>query len=136
MEIRIRRLCTLTLISLFSLFAIATQAAAKALPTTTTLVLSSDGAPVDSIVSGNVVTLTATVKSNSKKVTVGQVTFCDASAKYCTDIHLLGLAQLTSAGTAVLKFVPGIGKHNYKAIFAGRPTESRITLPALRSIRS
>jgi hypothetical protein len=54
-------------------------------------------------------------------VTVGQVNFCDASATYCTDIHLLGTAQLTSAGTAAMKFVPGIGSHSYKAVFAGTP---------------
>ncbi len=59
--------------------------------------------------------------SGSVAVTVGQVNFCDASAKYCTDIHLLGTAQLTSAGTAVLKFIPGIGSHSYKAVFAGTP---------------
>jgi hypothetical protein len=40
-------------------------------------------------------------------------------AKYCTDIHLLGTAQLTSAGTATLKLRPGIGSHSYKAVFVG-----------------
>jgi hypothetical protein len=33
------------------------------------------------------------------------------------DIHLLGSAQLTSAGTAVYRFRPGIGSHSYKAVF-------------------
>jgi hypothetical protein len=66
-----------------------------------------------------VVTLTATVKAGATAVTVGQVNFCDASATYCTDIHILGTAQLTSAGTAVYKFRPGIGSHSYKAVFLG-----------------
>lgn len=63
----------------------------------------------------------ASVTSGSTKLTVGQVNFCDASATHCTDIHLLGTAQLTSAGTAVLRFYPGIGSHSYKAVFVGTP---------------
>jgi len=55
---------------------------------------------------------------------VGQVNFCDASAKYCTDIHLLGMAQVTSAGTATLKFRPGIGSHSYRAVFLGTHTDA------------
>ena len=47
------------------------------------------------------------------------MSFCDASARYCTDIHVLGTAQLTSAGTATLILRPGIGSHNYKAEFLG-----------------
>ena len=65
-----------------------------------------------SIAAGSVVMLTAAVRADSAAVTVGQVSFCDATAKYCTDIHLLGMAQLTSAGTAVLKLRPGIGSHS------------------------
>jgi hypothetical protein len=34
-------------------------------------------------------------------------------------VHVLGSAQLTSAGTAVFKFRPGQGTHSYKAIFTG-----------------
>jgi hypothetical protein len=51
-------------------------------------------------------------------VTPGQVNFCDATAKFCTDIHLLGTAQLTANGTATLKFRPGVGSHSYKAVHA------------------
>jgi hypothetical protein len=67
------------------------------------------------------VTLTASVTAGATALSVGQVKFCDASATYCTDIHLLGTAQLTSAGTAVFRFHPGIGNHSYKAVFAGTP---------------
>jgi len=87
--------------------------------TSTTLAVTSGGSAVTTVASGNVVTLTATVNAGSTAVTTGQVNFCDASAAYCTDIHILGTAQLTSAGTAVLKFRPGIGSHSYKAVFAG-----------------
>ena len=65
------------------------------------------------------VTLTATVQAGATALTLGQVNFCDATAASCTDIHLLGTAQLTSAGTAVLRFRPGPGSHSYKAVFLG-----------------
>jgi hypothetical protein len=52
-------------------------------------------------------------------LTTGQVNFCDAAATYCDQIHRLGTAQLTSAGTAALKFIPGMGSHTYKAVFVG-----------------
>jgi hypothetical protein len=52
-------------------------------------------------------------------VTTGQVNFCVATANYCTDIKLLDSAQLTKAGTAVFKFIPGPGSHSYQAVFAG-----------------
>ncbi len=86
---------------------------------TTGLALSSGGAAVSSVAAGSVVTLTATVRAGTVPVALGQVRFCDAAAAYCTDIHLLGTAQLTSAGTAGLRLVPGIGAHSYKAVFVG-----------------
>jgi hypothetical protein len=69
--------------------------------------------------------LAATVKAGAVGVSPGQVDFCDASATSCTDIHLLGTAQLfqtdPTAGTAFFAFRPGIGSHRYKAIFVGTP---------------
>jgi len=95
-------------------------AAAQGKPSTTTaLAISSVSGPVTTVTSGTVVTLTATVKAGSTALTTGQVNFCDASAQYCTDTHLIGTAQLTSAGTAVMKFRPGIGNRSYKAVFVG-----------------
>jgi hypothetical protein len=90
--------------------------------TTTTLAVTSSNGPVTTVPSGAVVTLTATVKAGSSLVSPGQVNFCDASAKYCTDIHLLGTEQLSGTGTVVFKFRPGIGKHSYKAVFSGTKT--------------
>ena len=87
--------------------------------TTTALTLTAGGSAVTSISSKTVVTLTATVKVGFTPVTKGQVKFCDASVTYCTDIHLLGVAQLTSSGTASIKFRPGPGSHSYKAVFSG-----------------
>ena len=92
--------------------------------TDTSLTIASGGNTLtsgESLASGSVVTLTATVMAGTTPVIVGQVNFCDASATYCTDIHLLGAAQLTSAGTAVYKFRPGVGSHSYKAVFVGTP---------------
>ena len=51
-------------------------------------------------------------------ITTGQVNFCDATAIYCTDIHLLGTAELTSDGTAGLTLTPSIGSKSYKAVFS------------------
>jgi trimeric autotransporter adhesin len=87
-------------------------------PTITTLSVTSGGNAVTTVAPGSVVTLTATVMADSTPVTPGQVNFCDATAKFCTDIHLLGTAQLTANGTATLKFRPGVGSHSYKAVLA------------------
>ena len=57
---------------------------------------------------GTVVTLTAQVTAGDANVSPGQVNFCDATAAYCMDIHILATAQLTSSGTATYKFRPGI----------------------------
>ena len=70
------------------------------------------------------VTLTAAVSAASTPLTTGQVRFCDATATYCDALHLAGSAQLTSAGTAVLQFIPGMGSHSYKAVFAGTQGDS------------
>jgi sugar lactone lactonase YvrE len=90
--------------------------------TTTAIAVTSAGSAVTTVNAGTVVTLTATVNAGTTPVNPGQVNFCDASANYCTDVHLLGTAQLTGAGTAVLKFRPGIGSHSYKAVFLGTQT--------------
>ncbi len=87
--------------------------------TVTTLSLTSGGNAVSSVAGGTAVTLTATVQANGAALKLGQVNFCDATAASCTDIHLLGTAQLTSAGTAVLAFHPGPGAHRYDAVFLG-----------------
>ena len=62
--------------------------------TITTLSVTSGGNAVGTVASGTVVTLTATVMAGSTPVTPGQVNFCDATAKFCTDIHLLGIVNL------------------------------------------
>ncbi len=119
---------TAKLAALFLAFALApgggwaTALAGAQSATNTTLAVTSGGSPATSISSGSVVTLTASVKTGASPVTVGLVDFCDASATYCTDIHVLGTAQLTSAGTAVFKLRSGIGSHSYKAVFAGTNT--------------
>jgi hypothetical protein len=98
---------------------LAPASAAGGAASTTTLAVTSSGSAVTTMSYGAVVTLTATVTSGGGPVTPGQVKFCDASATYCEDSHLLGIAQLTSAGKATLKFIPGPGSNSYKAIFVG-----------------
>src|ERR1700753_211395 len=85
----------------------------------TTLSLTSGSNAVSSVAGGTVVTLTATVQAGVTTLKLGQVNFCDATAASCTDIHLVGTAQLTSAGSAVLRSRPGPGSHSYKAVFLG-----------------
>jgi Big-like domain-containing protein/VCBS repeat protein len=99
-------------------------ATGEPIPTATTLVMSSGFGDVTTVVSGSVIMLTATVKAGDTPVTLGQVNFCDASSKFCTDIHLLGTSQLTSSGTAELRIVPGIGVRSYKAVFVGTNTDA------------
>ncbi len=90
--------------------------------TTTVLTVTSGGRAVTTVAYGTVVTLTATDTAGSTPVTRGTVNFCDATAAHCTDIHIVGTAQLTSAGTAVFNLRPGVGSHSYKAVFVGTPT--------------
>lgn len=101
------------------------QAWAQPAATTTTLAVASGGSAVTTLTSGSVVTLTATVLAGTTPVTVGQVNFCNAAATHCTDINVLATAQITSAGTAVFKFRPGVGSHTYKAVFLGTPNGAK-----------
>jgi hypothetical protein len=87
--------------------------------TSTSLAISSGGSPVTSVKEVTAVTLTATVVAGSTPVTRGQVEFCDAAPPHCSDIHLMGTAQLTAAGTAVLTYYPPVGAHTYQAVFVG-----------------
>src|SRR5271170_8251417 len=104
-------------VACFVLCGAPSQVWASGQPATTTLVVTSGGSTVTTVTAGSVVTLTATVTAGGTPTTPGQVSFCDATAKYCTDIHLLGTAQLAN-GTATLKFRPGVGSHSYKAVLA------------------
>jgi hypothetical protein len=93
-------------------------------PTTTNLAIMSGGSAVTTVPSGGMVTLIATVTNGTGPVTPGRVNFCDATAAYCAGIHLLGTAQLTSAGTASMTFFPGLGSHSYIAVFVGTNNNS------------
>jgi sugar lactone lactonase YvrE len=123
-SLRTRALRYLALAAAFGIAGQTVYAAAPT-PTTTTMTVTSGGGAVTTVAVGSVVALTATVNAGATAVAVGQVNFCDASASNCTDIHLLGTAQLTGAGTALLRFRPGIGNRSYKAVFAGTNTYAR-----------
>jgi hypothetical protein len=92
--------------------------------TSTSLVVSSNGQIGTSISSGSAVVLTASVTAGTTPVKTGQVDFCDATALYCTDIHLLGTAQLTSAGIASLTLRSTPGSYHWKAVFLATPAYS------------
>ena len=91
--------------------------------TATSLVVSPSTSPLAAKVA---VTLTATVLVGATPVRVGQVTFCNTTGTTCPNRIIVGMAQLTSTGTAVLKLVPGGGTHNFKAFFAGTPGGSPV----------
>ena len=88
-------------------------------PTVTTLTVSSGGSTVNSIAAGNTVTLTAIVSPQVGTIATGQVDFCDGAATYCTDIHVVGVAQITASGSASIKVHPAPGSYSYKAQFVG-----------------
>jgi FG-GAP-like repeat/Bacterial Ig-like domain (group 3) len=111
------RLRSLAFALLFAVLGIVPAAFAQT-PSVTTLALTAGGVAVTTVPSKTVVALTATVTANGAPARPGQVNFCDTSP-HCTDIHLLGTAQVTSAGTAVMKLAPGAGVHNYRAVFRG-----------------
>ncbi|MBB5343303.1 MBG domain-containing protein, partial [Tunturibacter empetritectus] len=90
--------------------------------TTTTLTLSSGA-----VASGTMVTLTAAVTTSTTTVSPGLITFCDATAVRCENSAILGTAQLTSTGTAILRLVPGLGTHKYTAVFNGTTSYSSST---------
>lgn len=100
--------------------------ASAATATTTALAVSPQG-PLTTLAAGSSVTLTATVTAGSAVVSPGQVVFCDATAEFCQNSAALGIAQLTPAGTAILRLVPGIGTHSYKAVFTGTKRNSSST---------
>jgi hypothetical protein len=105
--------------------------------TSTTLAVTAGGVAVTSVVSRTLVTLTATVKANGSTLPVGQVIFCDAAAKFCTDVHVLGTAQVTPAGTATLKLVPTVGSHSFKAVFTANTTySSSVSATAMLQVSS
>ena len=114
-------------VALFALSLVLSRPAIAQTATTTTLAVTSGTSAVTTVSSGTVVTLTARVLAGSTPVTPGQVKFCDAPATYCEDFHLLGTAQLTSSGIAILKFRPTVGSHTYKAVFVGTRTNATST---------
>jgi FG-GAP-like repeat/Bacterial Ig-like domain (group 3)/Abnormal spindle-like microcephaly-assoc'd, ASPM-SPD-2-Hydin len=114
-----RRPLLLLKVALMVCIAAISSSAFARMTTTTSLAVTSNGVAVTSVKAGSLVTLTATVEAGTTAVKQGQVNFCDATAAYCTDIHILATAQLTSSGTATYKFRPGIGSHSYKAVFVG-----------------
>src|SRR5258708_32382310 len=104
---------TKLLLSALMALTLPNAAQAAAVPSATTLVLSSS-----SVASPTAVTLTASVVAGGSPVVTGSVTFCDASAPRCEDSAVVGIAQLT-AGTAKFKYIPGIGTRKYTAVFTG-----------------
>lgn len=109
-----RYLGDMILVLLF-LLALVCVRMAEAAPGVTVVTLTLSSA---SVAAGTPVTLTATVTSGGLPVHPGTVVFCDPNAPYCENSAIIGTAQLTSSGTAIIKVTPGIGSHSYQAVFA------------------
>ena len=122
----------LKLLSAFLLLFLVNGKIALAQPaaTVTTLAVTAAGSPVTSIPTSTAVTLTATVISAGTPVTPGQVYFCNAIEPACNYTNNLATAQLTSAGTASYKFIPGPGSQSYIAVFAGTTANTTSTSSA------
>jgi len=80
----------------------------------TTLTIS----PNSSVTAGTMVTLTASPLHNDLPISAGSITFCNTLAP-CPGAGVLAVVQVTSTGTATLKFVPGAGNYNIQAQFIG-----------------
>jgi trimeric autotransporter adhesin len=101
----------------FVILALSGVPPAHAVPLTiTSLSITPSGNPVTSVQSSTVVSLTATVTIAGAPATSGQIIFCDADAVACTDVHILGGAQILSSGTATLPYIPRVGLHHYKTV--------------------
>ena len=107
-----------TLLFVASAFAVlgsaATSWATPPVATSTALTLSSH-----SVATGTAVVLTANVTASGVPIAAGLVNFCDATATYCEGPAVIGSAQISATGAAVLKHVFGPGDHTVSAIFAG-----------------
>jgi hypothetical protein len=119
-RIVIRRAC-LGLAGLTQMAMLGLAAQAAGVSTATTLTLSSG-----TVASPAAVTLTATVTAGGSAVTAGTVTFCDASAAECQNTSIVGTGQI-NGNAAIIKIVPAIGVHTYKAIFNGTVTNAGST---------
>jgi FG-GAP-like repeat/Bacterial Ig-like domain (group 3)/FG-GAP repeat len=117
----VTELCLLKVLLLLGTITATTTSAFSQTPTAISLTVTSSGNSVTSIAAGAMVTLTASVSAGSTVIRQGQVNFCDAGATYCTDSHLLGTAQVTSAGHAQLRLRPAAGNYSYKAAFIATP---------------
>lgn len=103
---RTRFVCLLTLIAL-GLFAGPCQGISN---NATTLAVS----PNNSVMAGTAVTLVASPMHNNLPLTSGSVTFCNMAAA-CPGPGVMGIVQVTTGGTATMKFVPGVGNYNIQA---------------------
>jgi hypothetical protein len=115
-----RRRCVFAILLLLVLSAV--PAARGQSATATALTITSGGSTVSTVPGETLVILTATVTAGNTAISPGQINFCDAAPPHCTDIHLLGVAQLSSAGKATIQFFPRSGTHTYVAVFPGTKT--------------
>jgi len=104
---------------------------APAVTTTALSISPSDGM----LVAGSPLTLTARVSAQGAPITRGTVVFCAAGTPRCTDLSVLGKAQLTGNGTASVKLTLGVGSYVIRAEFRGTPHGSMAALASASATR-
>ncbi len=72
-----------------------------------------------SVSSGGIITLSATVTSGGKAVSPGQVLFCNAEVKPCSQVTAIGYAQIVANGTATIRAMVPARVHSMTALFTG-----------------
>jgi len=106
---------------------VAATALASPVATNMSLQVLSAGVPTTTVTAGTVVVLQASVTQSGTALGAGTVRFCEASASFCTGVNLLGTVPVTAQGTATLRFRPGVGNHEFKAVFSGMATAAAST---------
>ncbi len=119
-------------ILVFSSFALSQSMNVQPVGTTTTISVSpKEGA----LTAGSTLTLTAAVVAQGAPVSRGVVVFCEASARHCADLAVLGTAQLTRNGTASVRLTPGVGVYAIRAVYRGTPRTNPAVLASVSPLK-
>lgn len=90
------------------------------------VVLAVNGQSSATVPAGTAVTLSAQVSANGGPVSNGIVDFCDAAAKVCAGIAVVGTAPVNSGAVAV-SITATVGAHSYVAVYQPTRQDSAAT---------
>lgn len=98
--------------------------------TSTALDILSGGKSVTTVTAETPIVLSAKATAGGAPLSIGQVKFCETGGQSCEGNRILGIAQITNAGTATLKIIPSLGSHRYSATLLGTVGNSASTTAA------